>query len=344
MGVQCEPIEVIRKSQANQTHLIWPDRRTQLTQTDAIATVSSASQSDAVMTDSQATQTEAMCRTRVSVDSTASTEDMDWDDTHHTNDPDDVPDEVLMHIETCAFPPNMTNGTSSESLDAPVELSPPHQDDDVGDDDIVEVSESSMLTVVDSTFRPYAPVLIVPDGELCAVQSREILEILFKPIQHENHEFLYQLNMDCIRRKLTPDAYTCQTAVTNCTKQKALQDIFKLDTKSSHLVQIHGERPSKLVQLKCSSWQNVQILLQVVKRFNCSTNFLEPGSSSIFGRLLFLLFVNASKMISVSIENVQKDGRTLHTVYDFMTPTRKRRATDRFELISYDGKRPKIDN
>lgn len=207
-------------------------------------------------------------------------------------------------------------------------------------------SETKELVKTIVFMQQSSPWTIEP--EMCAVRSRqaEFKTIILKTPQCVYHDFLYHFNIECTSRRLTADTRTATMAANNCQEQMKLQKALGLNEKCEHFIKLYGKNPRKLCQLKCHSWKDVQVLLQIVKNFTYSARVLEPPAKSIVGRTLFQFFVKTSKFTNVHIRNVQKDGKELSTAYN-LKPNRKcgRSAIDPFFLDTafYDSKNLKVE-
>lgn len=188
-------------------------------------------------------------------------------------------------------------------------------------------------------------------AEICIVQAQspplplqQYEAFIFKIPQGHHHEFLYHFNVECTFRRLRVGPATSSAAVINCHKQTNLQKTLRLSGKSLHRVTLQGECPKKLCQLKCTSWKDVPILLEIVKNFAYNSSVSQPPPMSILGRVLYHFFVKNSKFTSVHIQNIQSDSRELNTSYGLKpNGKRVRPPNDPFYLdsFSYNSKRSK---
>lgn len=206
---------------------------------------------------------------------------------------------------------------------------------------LIEV-EHSHATGASSILRTESEMPL--DSAMSTVPRQQYEAFIFKIPQSNHHEFLYHLNVECTFRRLRVDAITSKAAIANCHKQMHLQKTLRLKSKSLHRVTLQGECPKMLCQLKCSSWKDVQILLEIVKNFAYNMSVSQPPPMSILGRVLYHFFVKTSKFTSVYIQNVQNDSRVMSTSFG-LNPNGKRARTpnDPFYLDSfnYDSKRLK---
>lgn len=194
--------------------------------------------------------------------------------------------------------------------------------------------------LVPSNIQP--EICIVPALPPIPLQQYDAL--ILKMPQNNHHEFLYHFNVECTFRRLRVGAMTSRAAIINCHKQMSLQKTLRLNGKSLHRVTLQGECPKKLCQLKCTSWKDVQILLEIVKNFAYNSSVSQPPPMSILGRILYHFFVKTSKFTSVHIQNIQNDSREMSTSYGLKPNGKRVRApNDPFYLdcFNYDSKRLK---
>lgn len=205
------------------------------------------------------------------------------------------------------------------------------------------------------------PQNVIMDADICVIGSSPSLlreeggiriatspvhpqaEFIFKIPQSDHHEFLYRFNFENTLRRLTVGTRTSAAAAINCQEQMKQHQILRLDASTVHRVELYGECPEKLLQLKCKTWREVQCLLEVVKNYAYKLNVSEPPARSILGRVLHQFFVKSSTFTSVRILNVQKDRREVTTAFGLKPKHHHRNgsAIDPFYLdkLSYDSKR-----
>lgn len=215
----------------------------------------------------------------------------------------------------------------------------------------IPAPESQNLILAKSTSieDTQTPIIFI-QAEMCLVTPPPVRvqpfeAFIFKIPQSIHYEFLHRFNIECTPRRLIVGIRISNAAIINCQKQMSLQKMLKLNEKTVHRVTLYGECPRSQLQLKCTNWKGVQILLEVVKIFTQNSGIPEPSAASIIGRVLYHFFVKTSKFTNVHIHNGQSDGRVLNTAYSLRSNKKRdhRLAVDSFCLdnSNYDSKRLK---